>query len=93
VRLARELVSTIRTLNRAIGELDRELQARTMEIARALLELPGCAAVTAAKLLAEIGPIDRFKTDAQLTRHCGVGRSKHSGREGRGNAHLHASRR
>jgi transposase len=28
--------------------------------------------VTAAKLLAEIGPIDRFKSDAQLARHSGV---------------------
>jgi hypothetical protein len=34
--------------------------------------VPGCAAITAAKLLAEIGPIDRFKTDAQLARHAGV---------------------
>ena len=42
------------------------------ETAPALLELPGCGAVTAAKLLAEIGPIDRFKTDAQLARHSGV---------------------
>jgi transposase len=72
VRLARDLVVTIRQLNRAIGELDRELEARTSELAPALLELPGCAAMTAAKLLAEIGPIDRFKTDAQLARHGGV---------------------
>jgi transposase len=72
VRLARELVSACRALNRAIGELDRELEQRTTEIAPALLELPGCAAVTAAKLLAEIGPVDRFKTDAQLARHSGV---------------------
>src|SRR5262249_27134526 len=57
VRLARALVSTIRTLNRAIAELDQELEQRTLEVAPALLELPGCAAVTAAKLLAEIGPI------------------------------------
>jgi transposase len=72
VRIARELVSIIRTLNRAVSELDQELEARTSEIAPALLELPGCAAVTAAKLLAEIGPVDRFKTDAQLARHSGV---------------------
>jgi transposase len=72
VRLARELVSTIRQLNRTIAALDQELQQRTAEIAPALLELPGCAAVTAAKLLAEIGPVDRFKTDAQLARHGGV---------------------
>ena len=37
-----------------------------------MLELPGCGALTAAKLLAEIGPIDRFQTDAQLARHSGV---------------------
>jgi transposase len=72
VRLARELVSTIRQLNRTISELDQELEARTTEIAPALLQLPGCAALTAAKLLAEIGPIDRFKSDAQLARHGGV---------------------
>jgi transposase len=72
VRLARELLSTIRQLNRTIAELDQELEQRTAEIAPALLNLPGCAAVTAAKLLAEVGPVDRFKTDAQLARHAGV---------------------
>jgi transposase len=72
VRLARELVAACRSLNRTIAGLDQELEQRAAEIAPALLELPGCAAVTAAKLLAEIGPIERFKTDAQLARHCGV---------------------
>jgi transposase len=72
VRLARELVSTCRSLNRAIAELDQELEQRAAETAPALLELPGCGPVTAAKLLAEIGPIDRFESDAQLARHGGV---------------------
>jgi transposase len=72
VRLARELVSTCRALNRAIAELDQQLGAEVARVAPALLELPGCAAVTAAKLLAEIGPIDRFRSDAQLARHSGV---------------------
>src|SRR5258708_766736 len=72
VPLARELVTRIRSLTRAITELDRELEQRTAQTAPALLELPGCGAVTAAKLLAEIGPIGRFKTDAQLARHGGV---------------------
>jgi transposase len=71
-RLARELVHRCRSLNRRILELDRELEVRTTELAPALLELPGCGAVTAAKLLAEIGPIDRFQSDAQLARHGGV---------------------
>jgi transposase len=72
VRLARELVARVRALRRAIGDLDRELEQRTRQTAPALLDLPGCGAVTAAKLLAEIGPIARFKTDAQLARHSGV---------------------
>jgi transposase len=72
VRLARELVSNCRSLNRAIAELDQELEQLVRQTAPALLDLPGCAAVTAAKLLAEIGPIDRFKSDAQLARHSGV---------------------
>jgi transposase len=72
VRLARELVSRCRALTRTISELDRELEQRTAAVAPALLELPGCGALTAAKLLAEIGPIDRFQTDAQLARHGGV---------------------
>jgi transposase len=72
VRLARELVSDCRSLNRAIAELDRELEQRVTATAPGLLELPGCAAITAAKLLAEVGPIERFKSDAQLARHSGV---------------------
>jgi transposase len=72
VRLARELVARNRALTLTIAELDRELEERTNAIAPALLELPGCGAVTAAKLLAEIGPIGRFKSDAQLARHGGV---------------------
>jgi transposase len=98
VRLARELVSTIRQLNRAIAALDEELEARTSEIAPALLELPGCAALTAAKLLAEIGPIDRFKSDAQLARHGGVapleassGRSQRHRLDRGGNRQLNAA--
>jgi transposase len=72
VRLVRELVSIIRQLNRSIAELDQELEQRTSEVAPALLGLPGCAGDTAAKLLTEIGPIDRFPSDAQLARHSGV---------------------
>ena len=55
----------------AIDELNQELERRAATIAPAL-ELPGCGAITAAKLLAEIGPIGRFQTDAQLARHSGV---------------------
>ena len=72
VRVARELVVRCRQLTRTIVELDHELEQRTAQTAPALLELPGCGAITAAKLLAEIGPVERFQTDAQLARHSGV---------------------
>jgi len=72
VRIARDLVRRCRALTRAILDLERELAVMTAQTAPALLQLPGCGAVTAAKLLAEIGPIERFETDAQLARHGGV---------------------
>jgi transposase len=72
VRIARDLLARCRTLTRSIGELDRELQARTQALAPRLLELAGCGPLSAAKLLCEIGPIDRFASDAQLARHAGV---------------------
>jgi transposase len=72
VRIARELVGRCRTLTRTILELDRELEQRTQTLAPRLLELAGCGPVSAAKLLCEIGPIDRFRSDAQLARHAGV---------------------
>jgi transposase len=71
-RIARELIGRCRSLNRSIAELERELRERTTTIAPRLLALPGCGALSAAKLLCEIGPIDRFRTDAQLARHAGV---------------------
>jgi transposase len=72
VRIARELLGRCRTLTREVVALERELQARMQTIAPRLLELAGCGALSAAKLLCEIGPIERFRSDAQLARHAGV---------------------
>jgi transposase len=71
-RIARELVGRCRALSREIVALERELQARTQTLAPRLLELAGCGALSVAKLLCEIGPIARFRSDAQLARHAGV---------------------
>ena len=72
VRIARDLLTRCRSLTRSILELDRELEAQTAAATPRLLELPGCGGLTAAKLLCEIGPIARFRSDAQLARHAGV---------------------
>jgi transposase len=57
VRIARDLVAQCRSLSHAVQDLERELAGMTTQTAPALLELPGCGTLTAAKLLAEIGPI------------------------------------
>src|SRR5438094_860158 len=72
VRISRELVGRCKTLTRSVLALDRELEKRAQTLAPRLLEIAGCGPLSAAKLLCEIGPIDRFRTDAQLARHAGV---------------------
>ena len=72
VRISRELVARCKTLTRAVLALDRELEQRARMLAPRLLEIAGCGPLSAAKLLCEIGPIDRFRSDAQLARHAGV---------------------
>ena len=72
VRIARDLLARCKTLTRSIAELDRDLQARTQTLAPRLLELAGGGPLSAAKLLCQIGPIERFRSDAQLARRAGV---------------------
>ena len=78
VLLARELVARCGRLNRETAALDHQLEQRTIALAPALRDLPGCDAITAAKLLAEIGRVGRFRTDARLARRSGVAPSEAS---------------
>ena len=70
--LARELVELIRQLTLRINQLERELQRLTARLAPSLLELDGCAALTAAKLLAETADITRFWGRAAYAMHNGT---------------------
>ena len=72
VRICRELVGRCRELARRASELEQEIAQLVKRQAPALLELPGCGTLTAAKLLAETGGIERFDSDAKLARHAGV---------------------
>jgi transposase len=71
-RLCRELVRRARELLRQQRSLERELEVLVKAHAAPLLELPGCGPLTAAKLVAEIAGIERFKSDAQLAMLAGV---------------------
>lgn len=72
VAIAREQLGRIAELTRRIDELERELATLTAAQAPSLLALPGCGVLTAAKLIAETGGIERFESDAQLALHAGT---------------------
>lgn len=71
-RIARDLVARIRTLTADIDALARELEALVRPLAPTLLALPGCGVLTAAKLIGEVGGIDRFRSSAAFARWDGT---------------------
>jgi len=71
IRIARELLRRISEITRREQELQAEIRERVLAYAPELLELPGCGELTAAKLIAEVAGARRFRSDAQLARHCG----------------------
>jgi transposase len=72
VRIARRLVVQIRAQTREIRALERELAELVGAYRPELLELVGCGALTAAKLIGEAAGAERFRTDAQFARAAGV---------------------
>jgi transposase len=72
VSLCLELIERIGQINARERELGRELERLVRRVAPALLEIPGCAALTAAKLVAEMANVDRFATEARFAMHAGV---------------------
>jgi transposase len=70
-RFARDLVSRIRELSRTVDALEREIARLVIPLAPALLALPGCGPLTAAKLLGETAGIGRFRSPAAFARHNG----------------------
>ena len=72
VRIARELVRSIRDRTKRAAELEREIATLVDAQAPELLALPGCGVLTAAKLIAETAGVERFSSDAKLARLAGV---------------------
>jgi transposase len=72
VAIARELVARCRELARRCDELEREIAALVRIQAPALLELPGCGVLTAAKLVGETAGAARFADEAKLAMHAGA---------------------
>ena len=73
VRIALEEVRRIRELTREAHRLQRELETLVRLAGPELLDIPGCAALTAAKLLGEAGGVRRFRSEAAFAMHVGAG--------------------
>lgn len=72
VRIAADQLARIEALCAQIEVLEREIDALVRAHAAPLLALPGCGALTAAKIVAEIAGVERFATPAKLARYAGV---------------------
>lgn len=72
VRIGRRLVARLRELNDQIKGLERELTPLVKRRHSLLLAVPGCGVITAARLIAEIANIARFRSDAKLASYAGV---------------------
>lgn len=71
-RLARDLLADIDRDTAVINALEKEITALVTVQAPALLELPGCGALTAAKIVGETAGITRFAHEAKYAMHAGV---------------------
>jgi len=70
--LARDELADIIRLTEAINALATRIEQRVRDVAPALLALPGCGELTAAKLVGETAGVGRFKSAAAFARHAGV---------------------
>jgi len=72
VRICLELLARCREITVRAKELQREIEALIKAVAPELLEIAGCASLTAAKILAETAQVSRFPTEGHFARYAGV---------------------
>jgi transposase len=72
VRVMRAQLRRLKELVRDANAIERELLLLVRGLQPRLLELPGVGALTAAKLIAEVAGIERFRSQAKLARLAGV---------------------
>lgn len=70
--LARAELDDINRLSDAIDELSEQISTTIAPAAPTLLRLPGCGDLTAAKIVAEVAGVERFKNEDAFARYVGV---------------------
>lgn len=72
VEICLDLLARCREITVRANELERRIGALVKTHAPALLEIPGCAALTAAKIVAETAQVERFPTEGHFARYAGT---------------------
>jgi len=70
--IARDLVERLAELTLSVNRLQRRIEVLAAELAPSLMSLPGCAGLTAAKLLAETADVHRFHSSGAFAMHNGT---------------------
>ncbi len=70
--VARREVARIRDLTREANQLQRDISQRVTQLVPSLLNIPGCGALSAGKLLGEAADIARFKSRDAYAMWAGV---------------------
>jgi transposase len=72
VEICLDLIARCREITVRANELERRIGALVKTHAPALLEIPGCASLTAAKIVAETAQVGRFPTEGHFARYAGT---------------------
>ncbi len=70
--LARREVARIRAITQEANQLEAQIRDLVTQVAPSLLELPGCGALSAAKLVGETAGIERFRSRDAFAMWAGV---------------------
>ena len=71
-QVARDLVEMLAALTMSVKRLQRDIEVMAAELAPSLVSLPGCAGLTAAKLVAETADVRRFRSSGAFAMHNGT---------------------
>jgi transposase len=71
-QVIQQLSKLILTYDEMIRQLSRELTGLARKAAPTLVDLCGVGALTAARILGEVGEIRRFASDSKFASYCGV---------------------
>ena len=72
VRICLDLIARCRQITVRANELGREIACLVRAQAPALLRIPGCGELTAAKIVAETAEVGRFPTEGHFARYAGT---------------------